>query len=675
MRRLCLALIVLVACKSHDDFPISTPGGAGDAGIDAGPCGLVTCASANATCGPVGDGCGNSIDCGACTSPDFCGGDGTPFACGGGTGSGACIARTCAAAGADCGKIADGCGGLTASCGTCPTGEVCGANGVANVCGVEACTGLCAQQNACTNQPHTTISGTITTPGHDDIATWGPPDPIYGALVYVPNGSEGPPRYGVSAFAPGVACESCESLVSGAPLVTTTTAVDGTFTIDNAPCGTSIPLVIQLGRWRRQITIPSVACCANTALTAAQTHLPRTRIGEPGDLRSDIPLMAVSTGDVDTMHCVLRKAGIADGEFTDPNGVGRIQMYKDNGAVVDGSTPAVSTLIDSAATLARYDLVLFECVGEQVAKTAAEQQRVITFANAGGRVFATHYSYVWLTNSDGNPGTNTGPKPFSQTASWLVNQAQAATATALVDQTLQGDVATQTRRIAFASWLKLVGASTTLGQIDLDTVRHDFDAVTPTPATASNTPAQRWLYATGSPFTAPLHYTFDTPVAYAPNPLPTTQCGRVLYSDFHVSNASSSGAIFPAECSAAPLTPQEKTLEFMLFDLASCIGPQIGACTPKTCAQLGVGCGPSGDGCDDNVVLECGGCANGEVCGQGGPNQCGIGICTPVTCADDNATCGSIGNGCGGLVYCGDCPDGASCGGDSVPNQCGTVLK
>ena len=674
MRSCCLALVLLIACKSRDDFPISTPGATADAAIDAGPCGLVTCTSANATCGPVGDGCGNVIDCGACTAPDFCGGDGTHFECGGGTGSGACIPRTCTGAGADCGVIADGCGGLTASCGACATGEVCGANGVANVCGVQACTGLCAQQNACTNQPHTTITGRVTTPGHDDTATWGAPDPIYGALVYVPNGA-GPPYYGVTAFAPGVACESCSTLVSGAPLVNTTTAVDGTFTIDNAPCGTSIPLVIQLGRWRRQISIPSVACCAQTALTAAQTHLPRTRIGEPGDLRSDIPLMAVSTGDVDTLHCVLRKAGIDDSEFTNPNGVGRVQVYQDNGAVISASTPAVSSLIDSAATLARYDLVLFECVGEQVAKTAAEQQRVIDFANAGGRVFATHYSYVWLTNSDGNPGTNTGPKPFSQTASWLVNQAQAAAATALVDQSLQGDAATQTRRIAFASWLKLVGASTTLGQIDLDTVRHDFDAVTATPATAAGTPAQRWLYTTGAPFAAPLHYTFDTPVAYAPNPLPATQCGRVLYSDFHVSDATSAGATFPAECSAAPLTAQEKTLEFMLFDLAACIGPQIGACTPKTCAQLGVGCGPSGDGCDDGVVLACGGCANGEVCGQGGTSQCGTGLCTPRTCAEAMATCGSLGDGCGGLVFCGDCPDGSSCGGDSVPNECGTVLK
>jgi hypothetical protein len=146
------------------------------------------------------------------------------------------------------------------------------------------------------------------------------PDPIYGALAYVPNGSAGAPSYGVTAFPSGVSCDTCSSLVSGSPLVGAVTGVDGTFTINNAPCGTNIPLVIQLGRWRRQITIPSVACCATTTLTNTQTHLPRNHIGEPGDLRSDIPLMAFSTGNVDTLHCVLRKIVIDDGEFSDPSG-------------------------------------------------------------------------------------------------------------------------------------------------------------------------------------------------------------------------------------------------------------------------------------------------------------------------------------------------------------------
>ena len=626
--RFVLVGCVAVGCSHHDDFPVI---GVGTPDATVALCGLQTCTTQNATCGPVGDGCGGVIDCGSCTPPDFCGGDGTPFTCGGGSGSGACVPRTCTSAGAECGAIADGCGAVTADCGTCPTDEVCGGGGVANVCAMVPCTGLCPQQNACIGLPATTITGTVTAPGHTDTVTWGTPDPIYGALVYVPNGAAGPPSYGVTAFTAGVACDSCASLVSGSPLVSTVTGVDGTFTLTNAPCGTDIPLVIQLDHWRRQITIPHVACCANTALTSTQTHLPRNKTGEPGDVRSDIPLMAFSTGGVDTMHCVLRKIGIDDAEFTNPSGTGRVRFYQDNGAQIDTSTPSASSLYGSATELAKYDVALFECVGTQVTKAAADQQRVINFANAGGRVFATHYSYVWLTDSDGNAGTNTGPKPFSQTAAWLVNQDSPDSTTGLVDQTLQGDAATQARRVAFASWLLDVGASTTLGQIPVNVVRKDLDSVSSLAATESGTPAQRWLYAND---TGPLHYTFDTPVAYAPNARPTTQCGRVLYSDFHVSDDVSGNATFPSECTTGPMTPQEKTLEFMLFDLASCIGPQPGSCTPKSCDEQGLSCGPAGDGCDDGVVIHCGNCPMGKVCGEGGASTCGTGLCTPRTCAD-----------------------------------------
>lgn len=670
-----VVVLATVGCGSNKGTPtdgqvVDTP--APD--VDASPgCGLVTCASQNATCGPIGDGCGGVIDCGSCTAPETCGGGGTLFTCGGSGGGGTCTPRTCAQAGASCGVVSDGCGGLTANCGSCPTGQTCGGAGVPNVCAAAACTGLCLQQDACTNMPKTTISGTVTAPGHANTTLWGNPDPIYGALVYVPNGSAGAPTYGVTPFTPGVACDSCSSLVTGSPLVSVTTGVDGTFTLNNAPCGTDIPLVIQLGRWRRQITIPAVACCGNTALTNAQTHLPRSQAGEAGDVRSDIPLMAFSTGDVDALHCVLRKIGIDDSEFSNPNGTGRVRFYADNGAEIDNNTPAASTLHGSAAELAKFDMVLFECVGSRQAKSAAAQQRVIDYANAGGRVFATHFSYVWLTNSNGNAGTNTGPLPFSQTADWDVGQGSFGSATGYVDQTLQGDAATQTRRMAFSDWLQLVGASTTAGQIPVNVVRHDFNSVNPAAATMAGTPAQQWLYANNTPFTGPLHYTFDTPVAYAPDPAPTTQCGRVLFSDFHVSDANSGGATFPSECSDGPMTPQEKTLEFMLFDLASCVGPPLGSCTPKTCAQLGYNCGSAGTGCDDGVVLDCGTCPEGQTCGGGGVGVCGSSACTPRTCADAGAQCGIIGDGCGNTVDCGMCQAGQSCGAGGA-NLCGGII-
>ena len=666
--------VTLAACGGHHGNSTSdgsTTSGDGSTDASAG-CGLATCASQNATCGLVGDGCGGTLDCGSCTAPDTCGGGGVLFTCGGGSGSAACTPRTCSQTGAQCGVVADGCGGLTADCGTCPSGQVCGGGGVANMCGGPPCTGLCLQVMGCTPSTQTKITGTITAPGHDDTATWGTPDPIYGALVYVPNGAAGPPTYGVQPFASGVSCDSCSSLVTGDPLVSATTGVDGTFTLTNAPCGTDIPLVIQLGRWRRQITIPAVACCATTTLTNAQTHLPRTHTGEPGDVRSDIPLMAFSTGDVDTLHCVLRKIGIADSEFTNPTGTGRVRFYKDNGAKINNLTPAASTLYGSATELAKYDMTLFECVGSRQSKALADQNRVIDFANAGGRVFATHFSYVWLTDSDGTANSNTGPIPFSQTADWQVGQGNFTSATGIVDQSLQGDPATQARRQAFASWLSLVGASTTPGQIPVNVVRHDFNSVNPAPATAAGTPAQQWLYANGQPFTGPLHYTFDTPVSYTSPP--ATQCGRVLYSDFHVSDASSGNATFPSECTNGPMTAQEKTLEFMLFDLASCVGPPVGSCTPKTCADLGYTCGLSGDGCDDGVVLDCGSCQTGQTCGGGGTSTCGMGGCTPQTCADVGAQCGIIGDGCGSTVDCGQCPMGQTCGGGGSANQCGGII-
>ncbi|HEY3356755.1 MAG TPA: hypothetical protein VGQ83_26125 [Polyangia bacterium] len=625
-----------------------TCGGAGtpsQCGTPPSVCVPKTCAAAGANCGPLADGCGGLLQCGTCPSGQLCGANAHPNVCGGTT----CTPRTCAQQGATCGPVGDGCGGLTASCGTCASPLICGGGGVPSVCGSNVtpdggtCTNLCLQQVGC-DGGSTTITGTVYAPT-DPARGFGDPDPLYNAIVYVPNAP-------VQPFTPGVSCDSCGAPLSGAPLVQTESAVDGTFTLANAPCGANIPLVIQVGRWRRQITIDSVACCARTTLTAEQTRLPRNRF------EGDIPLFAIDTGNVDVIECVLRKMGIEDSEFANPNLVGgvpqspqRVHFYQANpttghgGAVIDANTPHEGALFGSQTTLNAYDVVIFACEGGRDREAVAAQQRVINYANVGGRVFASHYSYVWLDNI----------APWSATAAWNIDAGRWG-------GPLDGYIDTSfPKGQALADWLQqpAVGASTVWGQIPVREVRHDFDSVV--------APAQRWMYTQAPDPAMPIHYTFNTPWGTPP----ANQCGRVVYSDFHVENHSGSlDMTFHSECTDGPLTPQEKLLEFMLYDITACITPDIPTCTPRTCAQAGFNCGQAGDGCGG--IITCGVCPPPQVCGGGGtPNVCGVATCAPRTCAQLGVGCGPAGDGCGGTLNCGPCTPPDTCGGGGTPGVCG----
>jgi hypothetical protein len=96
-------------------------------------CSPTTCAAEGANCGTIADGCGGTLNCGTCNLPETCGGGGTPNVCG-------CSPTTCAAEGANCGMIADGCG-ATLDCGSCTLPETCGGGGTPNVCGLAPLTG------------------------------------------------------------------------------------------------------------------------------------------------------------------------------------------------------------------------------------------------------------------------------------------------------------------------------------------------------------------------------------------------------------------------------------------------------------------------------------------------------------------------------------------------------
>jgi hypothetical protein len=103
----------------------------------------------------------------------------------------------------------------------------------------------------------------------------------------------------------------------------------------------------------------------------------------------------------------------------------------------------------------------------------------------------------------------------------------------------------------------------------------------------------------------------------------------------------------------------------------SCPSPEVcvaGACTtgctPKTCSGQGFACGMQGDGCGN--AINCGSCSPGQTCNAG---ACTSGGCTAKTCAQLGYTCGSVGDGCGNIINCGTCPAGEVCGG-MTPGQC-----
>jgi hypothetical protein len=400
------------------------------------------------------------------------------------------------------------------------------------------CVGLECFQVDCSGGGTTSLSGTVYAPNGTL--------PLYNATVYVPNGP-------VSAFDEGVTCDRCGGTLSGNPLVQTTTDTSGNFTLTDVPATGDVPVVIQIGRWRRQIVVPAVDACADTPLDAGVTRLPRNKS------EGDIPLMALTTGGADALECLLRKVGIDDAEFTVGGGTGRVHLY----AGTDGTNRFASGLNAGArlgtATelwnqrddLAAYDVVFLSCEGGQFpgTKSAAARQALFDYTNLGGRVFASHWHNYWIQE---------GPAPWSDTTSFDFQDDL---------NEIEADIdVSDPRGRDLAQWLVNVMASTTLGKIDITAAQHTVTGVDPELA-------DRLIYKDETENDSPSvqYLTFTTPLDQEED----LRCGRVVFSDIHVSSGdvSNEDTRFPDGCRSDGLSPQEKVLAFMIFDIAACIGP------------------------------------------------------------------------------------------------------
>ncbi len=412
----------------------------------------------------------------------------------------------------------------------------------------------------CGNGGHTTLTGKVYDPAGKV--------PLYNVIVFVPNDPSSLP-----VITPGTSsCNTCDAAVGDYVSVAITDKT-GSFTLTDVPTGKNVPLVVQIGKWRRVITVANVADCATTKVPdsgSGQARLPRNQH------EGDMPQMALLTGGLDDLGCFLTRIGIDAAEYAAPHGGGRLDIYQGLSLLGVGG-PKLSTgtagnctntscpLWSSTKSLESYDIVLLACEGDTFDAaatvdgganlaagaanvTAAGKQSMHDWLNEGGKVFATHFHYTWFQN---------GPADFRGVANWLGYSLGLGTCTncALDTSFPKGQT--------FHDWLQAVGALSGTG-INLTGVASSVSSVNK--ATTS-----RWIYDNSTSDTK--YLSFETPIGGKPvdggAESDKAYCGKAVFTDLHAGGAPSGDV--PNACKQADLSAQEKALEFLFFDLSACV--------------------------------------------------------------------------------------------------------
>jgi hypothetical protein len=423
------------------------------------------------------------------------------------------------------------------------------------------CVGLQCDVAVCANAGGTKVSGVVYDPAGLN--------PLWNAIVMIPNTLASVTTVGTGPSNDPTGCGG----VNLPPAVSfVKTGVNGEFTLTNVPVGTSVPVLVQVGKWRRQFTVTTTACGTTVIappLTAAST--PAERTNYPARLprstaEGALPRFGLVQSGCDQMECFLRRIGIADSEFSNANNAspGRVELYRGGGYGRTGQNPLPGRTVlagigATASRLNRYDMVILpcDCGNEYNNGDPTTRANLVNYANVGGRIFASHWGEEWVARvGEVSP-------PFPNTATF--NGVGVGTPiTAYIDTTFPtGNVFTQ--------WMQGVGAGTAANTFQLTSLGSTVQSRGTLGA------SQRYVYGYTSaavPRAAPdlaFNYTFETPLAAGP------KFGRVMFTDMHLSNDSVDygGSDFPEVCRdpGTALSAQEKAAEFLLFDLGGCANP------------------------------------------------------------------------------------------------------
>jgi len=449
----------------------------------------------------------------------------------------------------------------------------------------DACSGFACQVPTCYPGDDTTVSGYAYAPNGML--------PLYDVQVFIPTEPLTPLSHGVNPSDPALLrCDRCGVPISGAPISTALSDPTGHFVLHGVPAGHDIPLVVQIGKWRRQTTLAVVDACKDNPLTDPNlTRLPKTQS------EGSMPHIALTTGGCDQMGCMLPKVGIDPSEFgSETDGPSKaIHVYYGSleSPSIGGADPSWTSATKlwgdpsgalpstGKGTINDYDVAVLSCECDEAPDSKGTYGSptfawMTDYLNNGGRIFTTDFQYTWYKFSPdrrlgelaaGNSVTGIGDipggaPPGSAPVSLVTSFPKAA---------------------ALASWLAHIYSGIPLpsgavfasdpgvakGQINPDDIFDNVDKLacgsTVTWASSPNSMPD----GTPSKTIGPRIFTVDTPAG-----LPAAdQCGRGVHLDMHVDGDGQELVAdgYPQTGCSAPLKADEATFAFFFFDVSSCI--------------------------------------------------------------------------------------------------------
>ena len=281
---------------------------------------------------------------------------------------------------------------------------------------------------------------------------------------------------------------------------------NGRFVLTNAPAGQNIPLVLQLGKWRKQVVIPAGHPPARTRSCPIRAVMRLPAKQSEGDM----PQIAVATGGCDAFECLLQKIGI-DVERVHERGRrrqgARLPGHRWRGAV--DPDDALRPASGRARRCRTYDLIVnsCECAGVPAGE-AAVVDRQPRRVRERRRPALQHALPLLLDRPDED---RRRARRVEQPGVAVDGDVHSGGGRHDVHRRLRRHDVPQGRGLRRVA-REFVGATLALGEFPIDDARYNV--------TAANPPSTQWVAnpnsgqtETGSP--ALLHYTFNTPVGRA----------------------------------------------------------------------------------------------------------------------------------------------------------------